>query len=341
MLKKIGVVVLALVIVIGIFLYFLEAFSIHTDQIDTVTFDYKGDTLEGSLYLPGKQDAFDVVVFIHGDNAATRDEGGSYAMLFNAYLDKGIACYSYDKAGVGQSEGNWLGQTMEDRAEEVNEAIEVLRLDPRIKKIGVMGMSQGGWVVSELAKKETSIDFVIIVSGAIDWTKQKEFSEDSWLERTSYSEEKKEAYRLFSRTIDDYIRADDYVGYTQYMKDHNQFDEGLMTEDRFEFARLNIDSNAIDGISDIKGPFLGIFGSEDERVDSQYSFDTYSSIFRSNNKANYELMMYEDTTHQLLKTKYDAENMNFGDRIMMFFKGSGIYTDGILDKMGDWVNGLQ
>ena len=56
-------------------------------------------------------------VIIHGDGPQDRYSDNSYQPLFNALLDAGIAVFSRDKAGIGSSQGNWLHQSMDDRAE--------------------------------------------------------------------------------------------------------------------------------------------------------------------------------------------------------------------------------
>ena len=46
--------------------------------------------------------------------------------LGDAFLDDGIASQSYDKPGVGESEGDWTTQTFDDRADEAVAAAQFL-----------------------------------------------------------------------------------------------------------------------------------------------------------------------------------------------------------------------
>lgn len=87
-------------------------------------------------------------------------------------LEEGIACFSYDKAGVGKSEGSWLDQTMKDRGQEVEDGLKALENTVAIEKKGLLGFSQGGWVVSEFSKSGGQADFIVVVGGAIDWMDQ-------------------------------------------------------------------------------------------------------------------------------------------------------------------------
>ncbi|MCS5992147.1 hypothetical protein LNP02_28885 [Klebsiella variicola subsp. variicola] len=85
----------------------------------------------------------------HGDRPQDRWSEGGYILLVNFLISQGIAVFSGDKPGVGQSTGNWLAQTMSDRSEEAVIALQKLREQPELKNSrgGYLGFSQAGWVV--------------------------------------------------------------------------------------------------------------------------------------------------------------------------------------------------
>ena len=79
----------------------------------------EGD-LAGVLTLPPEGAARGLVVMVHGDGPVEATQGGLYSPWFEGAADAGFATLSWSKPGVGGSEGDWLGQTMDDRAEEVS-----------------------------------------------------------------------------------------------------------------------------------------------------------------------------------------------------------------------------
>ena len=172
MLKILAVIFLC----IAAFLFLIENKSYEEVALN---FSHNSNHLSGSLMLPknGDKPSY-VVVFVHGDGAMPYDAYGYYRPLWQALAEKGIASFSWNKAGVNTSTGKWQNQSMDDRADEVIAAIEMLKYHKDIifNKIGVIGYSQAGWVLPLVAKKSNYPDFMVIVSGAINWMEQSEYS---------------------------------------------------------------------------------------------------------------------------------------------------------------------
>ncbi|MCU0483240.1 MAG: alpha/beta hydrolase [Chloroflexi bacterium] len=132
----------------------------------TVTFDHDGDHLVGDLFLPPAASAagpVPAVILVAGSGAGVRaweDYGHRFAAV-------GLAAYAYDKPGTGESSGDWLRQTLEDRADELLAAADALAVEPGIdgRRIGLFGGSQGGWVAPLAASRSASIRAVAMFSG--------------------------------------------------------------------------------------------------------------------------------------------------------------------------------
>ena len=71
--------------------------------------------------------------------------------------------------------------------------------------------------------------------------------------------------------------------------------------------------------------------------------EVYSSVFKASGKEDYEICVFEDATHELLKREYKPlKKGGFSwQSFKALFNGKGIYADGFLDKLGDWVVGLE
>lgn len=163
----------ALVVAAGLVGVVLWQNSYDMDE-QRVSIRHGGHTLKGVLATPKNgRKHYGLVVYVHGDGPvdATHDDG--YKPLWEANARAGYASLSWDKPGVAGAPGNWLDQSMDDRANEAAAAIAWARARPDIDgdRIGLWGASQAGWVLPKVAAK-TPVSFVIAVSPAINWLQQ-------------------------------------------------------------------------------------------------------------------------------------------------------------------------
>jgi pimeloyl-ACP methyl ester carboxylesterase len=132
---------------------------------EAVHFASGGITMAGTLVLPEGSQPHPAVVLFHGSGPQTRD-------LFTArwFAAQGIAALAYDKRGVGESSGDFRKVPFMDLCDDGLAAIKYLqsRKEPKdidAKRIGVWGLSQGGWLGPLAASRSADIAFVIAVSG--------------------------------------------------------------------------------------------------------------------------------------------------------------------------------
>jgi dipeptidyl aminopeptidase/acylaminoacyl peptidase len=127
--------------------------------------------LEGLLRYPDKPGKHPLVIFIHGSGKGTRYE---YDNLFQLFLSKGFAVFSYDKRGVGKSGGTYNGVGPKNSpmmipllASDAYEAIEAVKNRPNIDSSSVVliGASQAGWIIPVVASMSKSVTYYIILSG--------------------------------------------------------------------------------------------------------------------------------------------------------------------------------
>lgn len=131
--------------------------------LEHVTFDNKGITLGGNLFLPPGKGPFGAVVFVSGSGDLHRQIGP----IATFFLQHGIAVLSYDKRGVGQSEGKWREASFEIMAGDALAGVQLLRSRKEIdrKKIGIVGSSEGGWIAPIVAAKSPDVSFMILRAG--------------------------------------------------------------------------------------------------------------------------------------------------------------------------------
>jgi pimeloyl-ACP methyl ester carboxylesterase len=119
-------------------------------------------TLAGTLVLPHASQRIPAVVLFHGSGPQERDL--STARWF---ASEGIAALAYDKRGTGGSTGDFRRVPFEDICVDGLAAVEYLKSRKEIdaKRIGVWGLSQGGWLGPLAASRSPDISWVIAVSG--------------------------------------------------------------------------------------------------------------------------------------------------------------------------------
>ena len=89
---------------------------------------------------------------------------------------EGIAVLTYDKRGVGESGGVYVGPSVGTNnidttnlnllSHDANEAVKILRTYLKYKKIpiGLIGFSQAGWIIPIAASKNPQIEFMVLFS---------------------------------------------------------------------------------------------------------------------------------------------------------------------------------
>ena len=145
-------------------------FSQSTDYtIQDIKFESQGVSLAGSILRP--KNPFAAVVIVHGSDPVKRE------MEFAKRLAKeGIAVLTYDKRGVGESGGVYVGPSVGTNnidstnldllSCDANEAVKIFQTYLKDKKtpIGLVGFSQAGWIIPITASKNPKIEFMVLFS---------------------------------------------------------------------------------------------------------------------------------------------------------------------------------
>ncbi len=241
-----------------------------------LSFSFESEQLSATLILPENYPPpHSTAVFVHGDGALPYDAYGYYRPFWNHLAKRGIASFAWDKAGVGSSSGNWLSQSMEDRAEEVIAAIDYLRQRDDIKpeSIGLIGFSQAGWVLPLVAQKSPYPDFIVNVSGAVNWLDQGDYMMRVRLREKGLSEV--EIQQAIEESRERLWVFEPDSSYEDYLTVGGASEDELMSEDRYQFAKRNWQSDARESIESIRSPFLAVFGEDDRNVDIAESARVY------------------------------------------------------------------
>ena len=138
-------------------------------QVD-VAFTCVGASQAGTLYLPADGEGHPAVIWVHGAGEATRLP--FEAPIVSGFVREGIAFFSYDKRGVGGSEGECCpgdyGHFNLLTADVVG-AIEAVRGAEGVDResVGLIGASQAGWVAPRSAAESGHVAFTALASAAV------------------------------------------------------------------------------------------------------------------------------------------------------------------------------
>lgn len=142
-----------------------EVLPVHTEE---VTFISQGARLSGTLYTPQVSHA--AVVLVHGSGQEPRMH--EFAALLAA---SGCSVLTYDKRGVGDSEGVYAGPevgtnnidptNLQLLAQDARAAVNLLKQKHPNMTLGLLGFSQAGWIIPLAATDNPLVQFMVLFSG--------------------------------------------------------------------------------------------------------------------------------------------------------------------------------
>lgn len=289
-----------------------------------------------ACYLPPTRDNDSgatkaILIFVHGDGAMTYDAHGYYELYWNALREQGYAIFSWDKPGVGDSQGNWLQQSMQDRQSEVLAAIDFTRtqLGFDASNTGLIGFSQAGWVVPVLAQQADNIAFAIGIGFATNWLEQGRY----------YAIQEANNEELDDTQLPNALK--EYEQSITSLKKHPSYEEYLhenkgdaMSQERFEFVFRNFQADASLAYQKVAVPMLLIWGQEDLNVDAQHEYIAHK-------KAPHPLIdvqLIPKASHGLLNSDdFNEQKFGISAWIKMMWQGEDALAPSALSTITDWL----
>ncbi|ORB51063.1 alpha/beta hydrolase [Mycobacteroides saopaulense] len=321
--------VVALILAAGGWVIFANDFAIREEQ---VTIPGSVQPLRATLALPQHGNGpFGLVVFVHGDGPANSTRSDFYKPIWESFAKAGYASLSWNKPGIDGAPGNWLNQSMHDRAAEAEAAIDWAHgradIDPR--RIGVWGISQGGWVVPEVAVHRPDLQFVILVGAAVNWLRQGEFNLLAEMRHRGASEE--ESAAALNRRDAGLRALHDGATYEQYLA--AQQDPDPMSADRWNFVRKNYLSDVTEILPRIKVPVLLALGDEDLNVDVNETDRVYRRMLPPRQLT---VRRYPHASHNIAKADLDNDQ-NWRSTLVAMFAPRSLFASDYLDDLRNYV----
>jgi len=328
----------ALALVISVFPACSAAGSIREEP---ARFSNGDVNLAGSLFLPAGRGRHPAVVLLHGSGPQSRD-----TPMARWFAGQGVAALTYDKRGVGESTGDFRRVAFMDLCEDGLAAIRLLqaRSDIDSRKIGVWGLSQGGWLGPLAASRSRDVAFVIAVSGPgvtpgeqmifyyanqlrAGGLSESEIAEGSALRRqvwkylatgAGYAEAKAALARSRSQPWFAALQAQEDGVFAS--SDSAILDNPAMKSRLWFRFEVNYDPTA--ALRKLSVPALFLFGEQDELVPVGRSVDIIRKTLVESRAADFTIKVFPGADHGIYVMAPD---------------GGRVYASGYLDTMREWL----
>ncbi len=164
----------------------------------------QGAELAVTLALPpgGPGAGFPALLLLPGSGPSTRSDSEP---LTRPFLRAGFAVLTFDKRGCGDSTGSWLTSSLDDMAADGRALFDWVAARPEVEaaRIGLVGVSQGGWVAPLVVSGRADVAFIIaLTGGGVSPAVIERFDYERRLERAGVLGDELAAAR---RTIDAYF----------------------------------------------------------------------------------------------------------------------------------------
>lgn len=283
--------------------------------------------LNGVLARPAEgKGPHGLVVFVHGDGPQNATHDTFYRPIWEAMAKAGYATLSWDKPGVNGAPGNWLDQSIQDRADETVAAINWAKTQPGIDpgRIGLWGASQAGWVMPKAALQTSDVRFIIGVAPAMNWLQQGRYDLVATLRDQGASpDEIKKAIAKSDKNLTALRSSETFEEYKAKGGDV----EGL-SPDRWAFNRRNYLSDVSADLAKVKVPVLLVLGGRDTHVDSDDTEAGYRKLLTEPGRLT--VKRYEDATHNIVPK--GIEDSELKSTFLAIAAPRSLFTPGYLDE---------
>lgn len=314
--------------------------NVHEEE---VRFRNGDVTLGGTLFLPAGSITHPAVVIFHGSGPQARD-----SFMGHWFADQGIACLTYDKRGVGESTGDFQKVAFPALVDDGLAAILFLRTraDIDAHRIGVWGLSQGGWLGPLAASRSKGVAFVIAVSGpGVSPGEQMIFYYANQLRDRGLSEPQVAEASDLRRQVWHYLstgegydaaskalrRAESQLWFAaiQEQQDglfHRTPVSGILKDsslrERLWFKEeMNYDPRI--ALRKLTVPVLFVFGDQDRLVPVQTSIDIIRQTLTESGHRDFTIKTFPGADHGIRLVSFD---------------GRGQFAPGYLQTMSNWVH---
>jgi uncharacterized protein len=314
----------------------------------SISFKSNGNEIFGKLITPiVNEGKLPVIVFVHGSGPEDYSSSDNYRYLWEEFTKIGFGCYSWNRPGVGQSQGKWYELSVEDRANEVIDAVHELKKLDIIdsSKIGFWGISQAGWIIPKVAKK-TKPAFIITISSPVTTAFNQElYRVKSEMKVGGFSKKVIQKAILYNRKLLKLIKNDKpYKWFSALQKEteSEKWADNVIRGDEIVYSYLSIvfKEDSPPDLTHFTCPILAIWGENDLVVPPKKGFETYkkSLVLIGNHNSLLKIIPNADHTLTLNRTGKRSETIKRREQYVTSPKE--IFATGYVSLMSNWLKTL-
>ena len=280
-------------------------------QREDVKFTNGGVRLAGTLRVPRGTKPHPALVLLHGTGPEDRN---NLLPLVHFLAREGIALFSYDKRGVAGSTGNERRASLDDLAGDAAAAVRYLKSREEIDhtRIGLFGVSQGGWVAPLAASRSNDVAFVISVSGpGISPAELTRNRLKHQMHEEGFPEDQVARALSLMQLRDDFARGkanwETLQAAVRQARDLSWYPSIPMplSEDSYRedhWPRI-LDYNPAPVLENLRVPVLALFGSLDDRVLAEENSEKWKAALERGGNRDHTIKVFPKANHMLLKAE--------------------------------------
>ena len=269
-------------------------------EVQPLFVDAGGTQLEAALFIPeGGESQKPAVVFSPGSGDSLFS---NYApdfietFILEPFLSRDFAVLLVNKRGMGESGGSYVKNSIEGRAEDLYASVQTVQahslVDPT--RVGVIGHSQGGWVVAHTAAEHPDVAFFISLAAPTTTIYEQSVSrQEDYARCIGLNAEEVEEYREKTiRNLNLSMRIGEITKFGMF---------------GFDYRTMHYKPD--DVLQNVSSPGLYVFGSNDLLVDPADSYQRLDEIFGSQLPSNLGTVVIDGANHsfRLVKDVCDFE----------------------------------
>ena len=312
--------------------------------VEEVTIKNGDISLYGHLHQPKLKTTNNAIILVGGRSCyAGSTKYDLYAKLLRQY---GLSVLVFNKRGTGKSTGDCSVATVADLANDVVACKNYLANHPNnYDKIGVLGSSAGGWVITK-AEESTDFDFMISIVGpstsvldqqlqsmeyGFEFYKLNETAKKDLLEYTNMmfdAEANEKSFERFSTLLE----ASKREGWYELL-DNTDIPKDARDIDNLWVRRHNYDPK--NTLQSFDKPFLAIYGEIDWIVPYKENVELLNAYFTNNRKDLLNITIAHDAEHGT-ETKDKYVTLKDNQSYWRFFRIAPIVQVSIIDFLSKY-----
>jgi len=247
-----------------------------------------GIMLEADFFIPnGGSEKKPAIVFTGGSGDGIYQNyayGLVETYLLDLFLQHDIAILLINKRGMGQSEGNYVKNSIQGRADDVYAAVQSIQTHPHIDadNIGLIGHSQGGWVVTQAAADHPEIAFFISLAGPT--MSMRENAADNYYHFARCQGLEGEELEAFIEKGLKNVDLSISIG-------------NLTNFGFFGFDARNMSYDPRNALKTVQSPGLFVYAEHDDQVTPAPNIDRMNDIFEGNVPEHFQIAVIQDASH--------------------------------------------